>query len=87
MKRIPNYERAYIPGQKLREYLLSETHAIGKAKAKFFRSLGYNDDNVERMERELINIARTEFIAEESKTYFVIKYTVDGEVLLPTVFQ
>ena len=83
MKRIPNYERAYIPGQKLNEYLLSETHAIGKAKAKFFRSLGYNDDNVERMERELIHIARTEFITEETKTYFGIKYTVDGEISTP----
>lgn len=84
MRHIPNYEKAYIPGQKLREYLLSETHAIGKAKAKFFRSLGFNDDNVELLERELMTITRTELIAEEIITPFGIKYIVDGILSTPS---
>ncbi|OIP37155.1 hypothetical protein AUJ95_08560 [Candidatus Desantisbacteria bacterium CG2_30_40_21] len=82
MRQIPNYEKAYISGQKLRKYLLSETHAIGKAKAKFFRSLGFNDDNIELFEQELMTIAYTEFVAEEIRTLFGIKYIVDG--MLPT---
>lgn len=84
MKRIPNHEQAYIPGQKLRDYLLSETHAIGKAKAKFFRSLGFNDGNVELLERELMTIAHTEFVTEERKTPFGMKCIVDGILSAPS---
>ena len=38
---LPNAEDAYIPPEKLTDYLLLETHAVGKSKAKFFRSHGY----------------------------------------------
>jgi len=32
---LPNKEKAYIPLAKLKDYLLSETHSVGKSKAKF----------------------------------------------------
>lgn len=43
---LPNAEDAYIPWEKLTDYLLSETHAVGKAKARFFRAHGYNENNL-----------------------------------------
>ena len=44
--KLPNRENAYIPPRKLTEYLLSETHSIGKSKAKFFRAIGFDEENV-----------------------------------------
>jgi len=37
---MPNYEKAYVPKHKLSNYLLSGTHAVGKAKARYSRSPG-----------------------------------------------
>ena len=33
---VPNYETAFIPILKIEDYLLSESHSVGKSKAKFF---------------------------------------------------
>jgi len=44
--RLPNGTNAYVPREKLVEYLLSETHAVGKSKARFFRGFGFDETNV-----------------------------------------
>ncbi|MGH7599609.1 MAG: DUF6883 domain-containing protein [bacterium] len=41
--KLPNREKAYIPPSKLRDYLLSETHVVGRGKAKFFRMFGFKE--------------------------------------------
>lgn len=41
---IPNAERATIEPAKLRDYLLSSTHPIGRFKARFFTALGFTAD-------------------------------------------
>ena len=47
---LPNCLQAYIPSEKLSAYLLSETHAVGKAKAMFFHALGFNEANMHVLE-------------------------------------
>ena len=47
---LPNATQAYIPPNQLKGYLLSETHTVGKAKAKFFRGLGFHETNVDALE-------------------------------------
>jgi hypothetical protein len=44
--KLPNNEYAYIPPAKLLDYLLSETHSVGKSKSKYLRSSGFNEANV-----------------------------------------
>jgi hypothetical protein len=83
MSQIPNREKAYVSARKLREYLLSETHAIGKAKARFFRALGFNENNLGLLELELIAIARRKSVKETVRTPFGIKYIVDGVMSTP----
>ena len=39
---IPNAERATIDPAKLRDYLLSAAHPIGRFKARFFAGLGFS---------------------------------------------
>jgi hypothetical protein len=43
---LPNGLQAYSPPENLSAYLLSETHAVGKAKATFFRALGLHETNI-----------------------------------------
>ncbi|WP_416223734.1 DUF6883 domain-containing protein [Thermoflexus sp.] len=40
---LPNAGNAYVPLSKITRYLLSETHSVGRAKARFFRALGFNE--------------------------------------------
>jgi hypothetical protein len=83
MGQIPNREKAYVPAGKLREYLLSDTHTIGKAKAKFFRALGFNENNLGLLELGLIAIARRKSVKETVRTPFGIKYIVEGVMSTP----
>ena len=42
--RLPRAECAIVDAAKLRDYLLSPTHPIGRFKAAFFVSLGYSHE-------------------------------------------
>jgi hypothetical protein len=50
---IPNAENAIVPPEKLRDYLLSPTHPIGRYKARFFATLGYTEANWRHLEADL----------------------------------
>ena len=55
--KLPAAERAVIPPAKLRDYLLSTSHPVGRFKAPFFASLGYTNTNWQRLEDDLRDIA------------------------------
>jgi len=57
--RLPNAEHAEVRPEKLRDYLLSPNHPVGRFKARFFRSLGYTIDNWEALSETLLEAART----------------------------
>jgi len=80
---LPNYEKAYVPRQKLSKYLLSETHAVGKAKAKYFRSLGYTEENVDQLAKALLMIAKSEGVRQEVVSRYGTKYIIDGDIVTP----
>lgn len=82
--KLPNYEKAYVPKQKLSNYLLSETHAVGKAKAKYFRSLGYNEENSDQLADALLVIAKVEGVSHEVASLYGTKYIIEGEIITPT---
>jgi hypothetical protein len=50
---LPNADRAEIEPAKIRDYLLSATHPIGRFKARFFRALGFSPDRWEQLEAAL----------------------------------
>lgn len=58
--KLPNRENAYIPSSKLSDYLLSKTHPIEKWKGRLFRAHGFNETNVDLLEKSLISIANYE---------------------------
>jgi len=82
-KKLPKCEKAYIPKEKLSNYLLSETHAVGREKARYFRSIGYTAEKIEELVEALLMIARSERTCKEIASEFGIKYVVDGELATP----
>jgi len=81
---LPWRENAVVPPQKLTQYLLSETHPVGKAKARFFRLVGFTREDFHTLQEQFIKIAQTEPVLEVITTSFGIKYIVDGDIHSPT---
>lgn len=82
--KLPNRDKAFIPRTKLVKYILSETHPIGSAKARFFRKLGFNETNVSKLENALLRIARDNEVNEERKFEYGINYAIDGIIETPS---
>ena len=80
---LPNRLQAYVPSHKLYAYLLSETHAVGKAKATFFRALGFNETNVHLLEYELLSLAHSAPVQEVVPSPHGVKYVIEGVVETP----
>ena len=55
--KLPAAERAVIAPSKIRNYLLSTSHPIGRFKAPFFTGLGYTSANWRRLEADLRHLA------------------------------
>ena len=81
---LPNSLQAYIPSEKLSAYLLSETHAVGKAKATFFRALGFNETNIPLLEHGLLTIAHSAQVQEVVPSPHGIKYIIKGVLEAPS---
>lgn len=81
--KLPYRNNAYIPPKKLVAYLLSQSHAVGKSKAKFFRKYGFNETNITRLEQGLLRIAHTEEVTEIIPSPHGIKYIVEGTLNTP----
>lgn len=81
---LPNRENAYIQPQKITGYLLSETHSVGKSKAKFFREIGFNETNSDLLAQELLTLAQLQAVAESISTSHGEKYVIVGPISTPT---
>ena len=46
--KLPNGEQAIIDERKVREYLLSPSHPVGRFKLKFFSGIGFGPDTGDR---------------------------------------
>lgn len=79
---IPNPDRAVVDPTKLREYLLSASHPVGRFKSSFFISLGYGAARWRRLEVDLRCQHLTKSARElEPSPYgrkFVIRATLNG---------
>jgi Domain of unknown function (DUF6883) len=80
---FPNRENAYVPLSKLKEYLLSETHSVGKSKAKLLRSFGFSEMNIDMLMRGLISIAHSGEVKEVLSSPHGVKYVIDGSLKTP----
>ena len=82
--KLPGRKNAYIPPQKLKVYILSKTHSVGRWKARYFDGLGYNETNVDALERSLIAIAHSESVKDVISTAYGKKYIIEGSLQTPS---
>ena len=81
---LPNASRAVISDAKVREYLLSPSHPIGRFKAVFFISLGFSIDHWELLRDALIAIGRTGDAATGQPSPFGQKFEVRAILVGPS---
>lgn len=81
--KLPQGNNALILQEKLTDYILSETHSMGKFKAKLFRKLGFNETNVHLFIKALSKIAKLGEVVNLSTFQYGAKYVLDGEIDTP----
>lgn len=80
---LPNKSKAQVPLEKIVDYLLSETHPVGKSKAKYFRSYGFDDENASDLAQGLLAIAQNSAVEDTERSRYGTKYVLDGELETP----
>ncbi|RLB46614.1 MAG: adhesin [Deltaproteobacteria bacterium] len=73
---LPGAERAVIEPAKLRDYLLSSTHPIGRFKAPLFQALGYTAKGWGVLHTDLLDVARTHQAVKSKPNAYGEKYEV-----------
>ena len=75
--KLPNFEHSIVLPEKLRDYILSPVHPVGRFKSAFFRGLGYSAEAYEKLKSDLRSLLVAE--AELAKvTDFGALYLVRG---------
>jgi len=77
--KLPSASHARIDERKVRGYLLSPTHPIGRSKARVFRALGFDQSNAHAFITEIRRIAIEGEVWAQKDTQFGRIYTVPGE--------
>jgi len=80
--KLPNADVATIDESKIRDYLLSPTHPVGRYKARFFGSVGYRREHSERLVAALREVSRND-VSDMVETEFGTKYVVPGQLATP----
>ena len=81
--KLPHRDRARVPMRKLTNYLLSPSHPVGRSKARFFRSLGFEASDADALREELLTLARRGEVQETERTPYGTKYVVVGSLHTP----
>ncbi|MEX1253605.1 MAG: DUF6883 domain-containing protein [Dehalococcoidia bacterium] len=81
--KLPNADQAVIAPEKLRDYLLSPRHPVGRFKAAFFARLGYTEADWAQLDADL----RTQHLAldaeEAEPSRYGRKFTIIGPLTGP----
>jgi hypothetical protein len=80
---LPNREKAFIPPQKLINYLLSPTYPVEKSKAKFFSKAEFNRENYYQLKNEILRIAHEQEVLTTENTPYEIKYIIEESINIP----
>ena len=81
---LPNRDESQIPDEKLTQYLLALNHPVGHSKAVFFRGVGYDESNIEKLRDGFLTIAKNEDVQEEISTKYGMKYVIQGPLNVPS---
>jgi hypothetical protein len=80
---LPHADRAFVPAEKVHDYLLSESHPDGASKARHLRRLGFDDTNAGVLTEQLLSIVRSGPVDEVEQRPYGVLYVVHGVVAGP----
>jgi len=80
---LPNAEQAIVEPAKIRDYLLSQSHPVGRFKAVVFLSLGYTSEDWARLCDDLLSLARAGEARPGQQSEYGRKYEVSGTLQGP----
>lgn len=81
--KLPDGENAEIPRGKILNYLLSRSHPVGSAKARYFSSRGYRVGASDVLDRDLRVVAAEGTVESTEETVWGTKYVVVGSLVAP----
>ncbi len=81
--KLPNAAEAFVPPEKLTDYLLALGHPVGGPKARFFRAHGFSEVSTAELADGLLSIVRTAEVEVEENPHGT-KYVADGDLPTPS---
>jgi uncharacterized protein DUF6883 len=78
MASVPKHAR--VDAHKVRAYLLSPTHPVGRLKARALAALGFDEVTADHFIAEVLRIAAEEGVSDSEHTVFGWKIIVTGEL-------
>jgi hypothetical protein len=83
--KLPNAASAIVDEAKVRDYLRSPEHPVGRFKARVFRAAGYERDNWQRLRDDLLALARSVDVSPTSVDEFGRRFVAPGHCPRRTV--
>jgi hypothetical protein len=83
MTTLPGAEKAIVDPAKVRDYLLSSAHPVGRFEARFFEALGYTANAWQTLQDDLLLLAATGESALSRANQYGEKYEVVGSLVGP----
>ena len=81
--KAPGHENPQVPKEKIAEYLLSDSHPSGRAKARFFRRFGFSAETWETLAAALKRHVTVKEVSSGEDSPFGRRYNVDGPLESP----
>jgi hypothetical protein len=82
---LPNLDNVVINDAKVRDYLLSPEHPVGRFKAVFFNALGYSRDDWEVLRAHLLELVRSGTAIPQPPGTYGQKFELSGTIIGPPV--
>jgi hypothetical protein len=82
--KLPNADQAVVEPEKVRDYLLSPHHPIGKFKAAFFARLGYFQAQWEALADDLRSVASLHDALPGQPSQFGLKFEISAILTGPS---
>lgn len=81
--KMPGWERAFVPEEKITQYLLDPSHHEGKHKAGFFTTFGYTIERWQDLSQALLAHAANHDMTKQLQTGFGLKFVIEGPLPSP----
>jgi hypothetical protein len=80
---LPRADVAVVDSAKVRDYLLSNSHPVGRFKAAIFNALGYSQEEWRRLQHDLLAFVRLDSCVLGQSSPYGVKFEIRGTLTGP----